>query len=142
MNRFNPLKSWTLALALAITAPAYAGEPVEAGTAASTDRLIVKYRDLSASARPDARAMSLALTAAARRRMSLRPLAISAEGIHVLQLDRCAPVAHVAALAEELQASDVRIEYAHPDRSDGLAEGMEMRSACEPPRRSQYAVVQ
>lgn len=141
MNRFNPLKSWTLALALAAAAPAYAGEPAETATAASTDRLVIKYRDLSASARPDARAMSLALTAAARRRMSLRPLSLSAEGVHVLQLDRCAPIAHVAALADELQASDVRIEYAHPDWSDGLAESGGTTSACAPRRNAQYAIV-
>lgn len=88
----------------------------------TTDRMIVKYRDVqtlarSASAAPvrGDRMTGLAL-AAAQAGVKMTHLRNNGLGAHVLKLDRRLPVQQLQQLAARLQAGDPSIEYAEPDR--------------------------
>jgi serine protease len=130
------LKSLFPALVACWMLPAHAGDA--AGPAGSTDRLVVKYRDLAPPARPDARSLSRALTVAARHRMSLRPVQGPTAGAHVLQLDRCISMQDAATLASDLEAGDAQIEFAQPEPPDHPAADP-ADSACGPAPGSRYA---
>lgn len=103
--------------------PQVLGAPAaEAANAQTTDRLIVKYRDVSFIARAAAAAPVRAdrLTglqqAAARQGLQLSHLRNNALGAHVLKLDKRQSVQQLHALAARLKAQDPAIEYAEPDR--------------------------
>jgi len=88
-----------------------------------TDRLIVKYRDDSDTARTGvpARALDRARQALIDRAgqtygATLRALRATANGAHVLQLDRTMTVDEARQLAAELKSRDANVEYAEPDR--------------------------
>jgi len=88
-----------------------------------TDRLIVKYRDDSDTARTGvpARALDRARQALIDRAgqqygATLRVLRATANGAHVLQLNRTMTVDEARQLAAELKSRDANVEYAEPDR--------------------------
>ncbi|MBW8900942.1 MAG: S8 family peptidase [Massilia sp.] len=88
-----------------------------------TDRLIVKYRDDSDTARTGvpARALDRARQALIDRAgqtygATLRALRATANGAHVLQLNRTMTVDEARQLAAELKSRDANVEYAEPDR--------------------------
>jgi serine protease len=88
-----------------------------------TDRLIVKYRDDSDTARTGvpARALDRARQALVDRAgqqygATLRVLRATANGAHVLQLNRTMTVDEARQLAAEVKARDANVEYAEPDR--------------------------
>ncbi|MEW6703565.1 MAG: S8 family peptidase [Pseudomonadota bacterium] len=93
-----------------------------ASAATSTDRMIVKYRDVqslprSAAAAPLAADRMASLQAQGERYgVKMGHLRNNALGAHVLQLDRALSVQEAAALAAQLKAQDPAIEYAEPDR--------------------------
>lgn len=89
--------------------------------AASTDRLIVKYR---ADTSPAGAAVRKALnpdrlkslqSIAATAGVQLSHLRSAAQGAHVLQLKRKLAGSEIAALAQALAASDPTIDYVEPD---------------------------
>jgi serine protease len=88
-----------------------------------TDRLIVKYRDDSDTARTGvpARALDRARQALIDRAgqqygATLRVLRATANGAHVLQLNRTMTVDEARQLAAEVKSRDANVEYAEPDR--------------------------
>lgn len=81
-----------------------------------TDRLIVKYKDASASAGPAQAALERARVAGSRRGVGLAHLRRTALQADVMQLDKRLTLEQVRALAAELKAGDASIEYAEPDR--------------------------
>src|SRR5438105_5166122 len=92
------------------------------GDAASTDRLIIKYRSGIAAARSGAAAAERAALhrsaqdAAVRHGLTLTLLRIGALDVHVMRLDRSVPHADAQRLASEIAASDASVDYAEPDR--------------------------
>jgi serine protease len=80
---------------------------------ATTNRMIVKYRDAAAATVVDDVS---AKASAARAGTQLKPLRIMGSGAHVMSLDRRMPVADVQRIAADLMASDANVEYAEPDR--------------------------
>ncbi len=92
------------------------------GDAASTDRLIIKYRagvDAARAGAPPAERALLhrgAQDAAARAGLDLQALRVGANDTHVMRLQRHLPHAEVQRLARDIAASDARVEYAEPDR--------------------------
>lgn len=123
MNHLLTLRLLALVLCACAALPARAGDIEATELAVSTNRLIVKYRDLPVQERLDARTLSRALTVAARFRMSIQAVSTPAVDAHVLQLDRCVPLKYATALANELEASDAQVEYAYPERSTDPAHG-------------------
>jgi serine protease len=88
-----------------------------------TDRLIVKYKDDSDTARTGvpARALDRARQALIDRAgqtygATLRALRATANGAHVLQLNRTMTVDEARQLAAEVKSRDANVEYAEPDR--------------------------
>jgi len=88
-----------------------------------TDRLIVKYKDDSDTARTGvpARALDRARQALIDRAgqtygATLRALRATANGAHVFQLNRTMTVDEARQLAAELKSRDANVEYAEPDR--------------------------
>ena len=90
----------------------------------NTDRLIVKYKD-SGSAVFKGKGGPPAMTAARQSiadragqefGMKLQALRTTANGAHVLKIDRKVSVKEADALAQELMARDASVEYAEPDR--------------------------
>ena len=88
-----------------------------------TDRLIVKYRDDSDTAKTGvpARALDRARQALIDRAgqqygATLRVLRATANGAHVLQLNRTMTVDEARQLAAEVKSRDANVEYAEPDR--------------------------
>ncbi len=134
MTRLIALKSLALVLCVWAALPAHAGDVDASELAGTTNRLIVKYRDVPGQARLDARTVGRALTVAARFRMSVQALPTPSAGAHVLQLDRCVSVKYATALASELEASDAQVEYAYPDRAPTPTSG-----TCQPGQGAQYA---
>jgi serine protease len=93
---------------------------------ASTDRLIVRYRDGSEAVVPGERRSSLAAGATPRATtMALQRLQTAglqmvrahrnAQGAQVLQLNRAATAAQLEALARQIMADDPNVLYAEPD---------------------------
>ena len=135
MTRLIALKSLALVLCVWAALPAHAGDVEATDLAGTTDRLIVKYRDLPGLVRLDARTLGRTLSVAARFRMSVQALSTPSAGAHVLQLDRCVSIKYAAALASELEASDAQVEYAYPDRATATTTS----GACQPGQGAQYA---
>jgi serine protease len=84
--------------------------------AGATNRLIVKYRSAAAAVAPDAGTMSSAQGAANRLGAQLQHLRRTAQGAHVLKLDRFMALDQVRAMARELMSTDANVEYAEPDQ--------------------------
>ena len=89
----------------------------------STDRLIVKYKD-SGSAVFKGKGVAPAMTAARQSiadragqefGMKLQALRTTANGAHVMKIDRKVSVKEAGTLAMELMARDASVEYAEPD---------------------------
>ena len=93
-----------------------------AGDAASTDRLIIKYRSGVAAAQANAPVAQRALLhrgaqdAAALLGLNLKLVRVGALDSHIMRLDRRLPHADVQRLARNIMASDPTVEYAEPDR--------------------------
>ena len=93
-----------------------------AGDAASTDRLIIKYRSGVAAAQANAPVAQRALLhrgaqdAAALLGLNLKLVRVGALDSHIMRLDRRLPHAEVQRLARNIMASDPTVEYAEPDR--------------------------
>jgi serine protease len=81
----------------------------------TTDRMIVKYRDTAGAAALGAQALGRAQASASRVGSQLKPLRITAQGAHVLALDRHIAVSEVQRIASDLMAADPAVEYAEPD---------------------------
>jgi serine protease len=81
----------------------------------TTDRMIVKYRDTAGAAALGAQALGKAQASASRVGSQLKPLRITAQGAHVMALDRHIAVAEVQRIASDLMAADPSVEYAEPD---------------------------
>ena len=114
-----------LALALACSATAWAGGRFDATASAAsaaplaTDRMIVKYRSMAGAAStalPDAATLNAASAAAGRMGVRTQVLRRTAQGSHVLRLDRALDPAEAEQLARDMKAADPNIEYAEPDR--------------------------
>jgi serine protease len=98
--------------------------------AASTDRLIVSYRDASQADAKDAtvlRAVGVAAnaldarlstvnSALALRGAKARLLRQMGTGAHIYKLDKALPHGEMQSLADQLKAADPNIAYAEPDR--------------------------
>jgi serine protease len=117
------------ALAIGATSPVLAGETDLDTTGArpaainQTDRLIVKYRDAEPAVKGATRVAHLdqprlAIIARAGQQFGLQlmPIHATANGAHVMKLDRMMPVDQVEGLARELAERDPGVEYAEPDR--------------------------
>jgi serine protease len=107
-------------LALSIPSIASAGGPDMAPAmarpaAAPVERLIIKYRNAAAAAVVDAGPLSTARGAAARQGLGLQHLRRTAQGAHLMRLDRKLSFDDAQALAQEIAASDFNVEYAEPD---------------------------
>ena len=93
-----------------------------AGDAASTDRLIIKYRSGVAAAQANAPVAQRALLhrgaqdAAALLGLNLKLVRVGALDSHIMRLDRRLPHAEMQRLARDIMASDPTVEYAEPDR--------------------------
>lgn len=95
--------------------PAYAGQ---------TDRLIVKYKDATASKKgaPAAAPPITSERAAALQRvgrqfgLSMKSSHAIGTGARVVKFDRRMSIAEASVVAGELQAQDASVEYAEPDR--------------------------
>ena len=116
------------ALLAAAGALAHAGvpqarDPVEAARPeASTDRLIVKYKDAAPATKGAARVppVSTGRMAAMERAgrqfgLSMRALHTTATGAHVIQLDRRLRRADAEKVARDIMAGDPGVAYAEPD---------------------------
>jgi serine protease len=130
--RRHPIAAASLGALLACTlpGPAGAGQALPAAASAAdpasalrraapaTDRLIVKYRGTAtaASAQQDGTRLNAASLSAARAGAAVTRLRITAQGAHVLRLDRRLPEQDVARIAADLAAADPDVEYAEPDR--------------------------
>ena len=94
----------------------------DANASGATDRMIVKYRGTAMLSRSAAAApvpsdrMSVLQGLAARHGAGLKHLRNTAQGAHVLQLNRRLGAQEAAALAAALKAKDPDIEYVEPDR--------------------------
>ena len=92
------------------------------GDAASTDRLIIKYRSGVAAAQANAPAPKQALLhrsaqdAAALLGLNLKLVRVGALDSHIMRLDRRLPHAEMQRLARDIMTSDPTVEYAEPDR--------------------------
>ena len=141
MNKQNVGKRWRLqgALAMALLGALAAAELAQAGISVTaldaaaqapseaTDRLIVKYRDASATGAKGAQVArgveasvmsSRAATAqriAAQRGANLALLRQTGVGAHVFKLDRALSVSEMQALAAQIGQADADVEYAEPD---------------------------
>ena len=125
--RRHRIAAASLGALLASTVPVMvcAGSAVDAGAmaaearraksmaGASTNRMIVKYRDAAAATVLEG---ASAKASAARAGVQLKPLRVMGGGARVMQLERRLPVADVERIASDLMASDPNVEYAEPDR--------------------------
>lgn len=103
----------TLAGAAADVAQA-AGAPDVA--AATTDRMIIRYRNGSAGAlRPDFMTMARAHEVLNRAGVQMTRLRSNALSAHVMGLDRPVSVGTLRALAQDIMRNDATVEYAEPD---------------------------
>jgi serine protease len=117
------------ALIAALPAAAMAGmSEITAAAAADkaapmTDRLIVKYKDATVSAKGGATVpavgparMAILARAGQEFGLTMRTLHTTATGAHIVHLGKKMAVAEVAKVARELAARDPSVEYAEPDR--------------------------
>lgn len=109
---------------LALPAPRAAAQPAAEHAAPRrlpnetlTDRLIVKYRDVTAgTALPSMRALAAARVAANRQGVVMTALRRTGNGAHVMALNRAMTHEQARMLAAGMMAGDPGIEYAEPDR--------------------------
>jgi serine protease len=112
---------------LALTATAsHAGAASQAGQGTraevgatngeATDRLIVKYKDVAATAVASSATLGSARRVGLRRGLGLAALRTTATGAQVLQISKAVTVDQAAGIAAELKAVDPNVEYAEPDR--------------------------
>ena len=106
-----------LVSAIAQTAAQAATEVTSAAaTLATTDRLIIKYRNGSAAAqRPDFVTMARAHEVLNRAGVQMTRLRGNALAAHVMGLDRPVSVAALRSLAQDIMRSDATVDYAEPD---------------------------
>lgn len=83
--------------------------------AATTDRMIVKYRS-GDGAYPTANAQMAATVAANRQGVRMDHLRTTAVGAHVFKLSRALTHAQAETMAASMRAGDSNIEYVEPDR--------------------------
>ena len=100
-----------------------AASVAQASVSSQTDRLIVKYQDGGAAAKHAGKVAALAQEKLARLTrggqqfgLIMKLLHSTANGAHVIKLDRKLSLAEVEAVAADLMARDPSIEYAEPDR--------------------------
>jgi serine protease len=90
---------------------------------ATTDRMIVKYKDATVSAKGAAVVPAMVSSRAAiltragqQFGVNMKTLHTTATGANVIHLGKHMSLAEVGALARDLQARDPNVEYAEPDR--------------------------
>ena len=93
-----------------------AGVAAQAADAGWTDRIIVKYRTVSADAATQTTQARGAELSAQRFGLGLTSVRTTAFGSRVLKADRRMSLAEAARLAQDIAASDPNVEYAEPDR--------------------------
>lgn len=93
----------------------YGAQP-ELEAAATTDRMIIRYRDHTLTSSPSTRAMATLTVAGNRRGLRLDFLRRTAGGSDVIKMDRRMSLTQVRELANDLRADDASVEYAEPDR--------------------------
>jgi serine protease len=101
------------ALAAALTLLALAANAADAGY---TDRIIVKYRTAAATAVAETARLRGTELPAARMGLAMRRLRTTGLGSQVLKADRRLSLAEAEHLAADIEASDLNVEYAEPDR--------------------------
>jgi serine protease len=89
---------------------------VFAADAGFTDRIIVKYRAVPATAAAQTQQLRGIDLPAARNGVSLARVRATALGSQVLKMDRKLSIAEATRLAADIAASDPNVEYAEPDR--------------------------
>lgn len=89
---------------------------VFAADAGFTDRIIVKYRAVPATAAAQSRQIQGTDMPAARHGVALNRVRATAFGSQVLKMDRRLSLAEAERLAADIEASDPNVEYAEPDR--------------------------
>jgi serine protease len=89
---------------------------VFAADAGFTDRIIVKYRAVPATAAAQTQQLRGVDLPAARHGVSLARVRATALGSQVLRVDRKLSIAEATQLAADIAASDPNVEYAEPDR--------------------------
>jgi len=100
--------------AIDVQAPSTAAAAVDA--AATTDRMIIKYRAGSAAAlRPNIVSMARAHEVVNRAGVQMTRLRGNALSAHVMVLDRQISTATAYYLAQEIMRSDATVDYAEPD---------------------------
>jgi serine protease len=87
-----------------------------AADAGFTDRIIVKYRAVPATASAQTQQLRGVELPAARNGVSLARVRATALGSQVLKVDRKLSIAEATRLAADIAASDPNVEYAEPDR--------------------------
>lgn len=88
----------------------------ELEASATTDRMIIRYRDHTLTSNPSSRAMATLTVAGNRRGLRLGFLRRTAGGSDVIKMDRRMSLTQVRELANDLRADDASVEYAEPDR--------------------------
>ncbi len=104
------LRTFFLGLVTCMAASAFAAD------AGYTDRIIVKYRAMPATAAAQARQLRGTELSAARFGVGLNRVRATALGSQVLKTDRRLTLAEATQLAADIAASDTSVEYAEPDR--------------------------
>jgi serine protease len=92
------------------------GSAAMAADANFTDRIIVKYRAVPATAAAQATQARGAELSAARAGVAMSRVRTTALGSQVLRADRRLSLAEAERLAADIAASDPNVEYAEPDR--------------------------
>jgi serine protease len=92
------------------------GTAAMAADANFTDRIIVKYRAVPATAAAQATQARGAELSAARAGVAMSRVRTTALGSQVLRADRRLSLAEAERLAADIAASDPNVEYAEPDR--------------------------
>jgi serine protease len=92
------------------------GTAAMAADASFTDRIIVKYRSVPATAAAQATQARGAELSAARFGVAMSRVRTTALGSQVLRADRRLSLAEAERLAADIAASDPNVEYAEPDR--------------------------
>jgi serine protease len=103
-------RSFFLALATCVSVSAFGAD------AGYTDRIIVKYRSLPATAAAERQQLRGTELSAARFGVGLNRVRVTALGSQVLKADRRLSLAEATQLAADIAASDSAVEYAEPDR--------------------------
>lgn len=107
----------SLLLAGAVSGLAQAGGPGNpTPRGASTDRLIVKYKEVAEGRFALGQSEQVAQRVAGAFGLKMAELKTNALGAKVFQLSRWTPEADLQAMARQLMLDDANVEYAEPDR--------------------------